>query len=138
MTSPSLRYDVPGSEAELPRSQGVLGSSSSNFVVWRTYCSITHTPPSDRSMLLSLRSSRTRRMRRERGRPWAGLLHLVSLCSLCYLLGSRFLDRHAVAPVCLGSGPSRLAWTRSSFVCMNARAPSAISALPYTTLRLRR
>src|SRR5215213_7449387 len=105
MTSPSLRFDVPRSGAELPRSQGLLGSSSSNFVVWRTYYSITHTPPTDWSMLLSLRSSRTRRTRRERGRPWAGLLHLVSLCSLCYLLGALFLDRHAVAPVFVGSGP---------------------------------
>src|SRR5215212_3167223 len=127
MTSPSLPYDVPGSEAELPRSQGVLGSSSSNFVVWRTYCSITHTPPSDRGMLLSLRSSRTRRMRRERGRPWTGLLHLVSLCSLCYLLGSPFLDRHAVAPVFVGSGPSRLAWPTSSMVSMPTSSPFSVT-----------
>jgi hypothetical protein len=30
-------------------------------------------------------------------------------CSSCCLLGSLFLDRHAVAPVFVGSGPSRLA-----------------------------
>src|SRR5829696_1201570 len=86
MTSPSLRYDVPGSEAELPRTPWLLGSSSSNFVVWRTYCSITHTPPSDRSMLLSLRSSRTRRRRHERGLRWAATIHPVDSRSSCFLL----------------------------------------------------
>src|SRR5918994_7893809 len=66
-------------------------------------------------------------MRRERGRPWAGLLHLVSLCSLCYLLESLFLDRHAVAPVFLGSGPSRLAWPTSSIVSMPTSSPFSVT-----------
>src|SRR5918999_1711119 len=78
-------------------------------------------------------------MRRERGRPWAGLLHLVSLCSLCFLLGSRFLDRHAVAPVFLGSGPSRLAWPTSSMVSMPTSSPFSVtgSALSPLCWRMR-
>src|SRR5918994_3052237 len=72
-----------------------MRDSSSNFVVWRTYCSITHTPPSDRSMLLSLPGSRTQRTRRERGRRWAATIHPAGSRSSCCLIGSRFLDPHS-------------------------------------------
>src|ERR687894_2784114 len=76
-------------------------------------------------------------MRRERGRPWAGLLHLVSLYSLCYLLGSPFLDRHAVAPVFLGSSPSRLAWPTSSMVSMPTSSPFSVTGSALRPLCLR-
>src|SRR5215213_9263445 len=50
-----------------------------------------------------------------------------SLCSLCYLLGTPFLDRHEVAPVFVGSGPSRLAWPTSSMVSIPTSSPFSVT-----------